>query len=818
MKFFTRTFQSIKSRIKAHTLMFIILILGITVSSGTLCLFYAQSAAASNSLNAYRGVNRILDFDISAAANPKSLTCVTEYVLHNSFDCAFYCAFGNMADEYSVIGADSNNPIFLNMFSGNWLSDAGQAVIPEGGFDGAKVGDVITVGEACFTVCGTYNPALYSGDMYSSKGFSSEKTTAAGMDMDTNNLQGVFIGFVDFANCGVEWQTLRIRFNSSLPAATREKISSQLTSYIMQTTGEAVTADAESLEAAKEVYSIDFFGKFVLYIIISLLSLVNILQILNLFIKRSKKQYEVLIVCGATKKGIYITVLTEILLYTVAAFTAGWFICKAVIQRSSLKYEIPYMGMGIYLVLLCIVCMIAAAFVLRTLNKTLKDPFESKDDDQERGSSSKRENLYLIKNNYTQGLWSEFIIFLQILFIAFIFTYAVSYYFEGTSAQRFADKAFGGRTVFCLAADPNVEMSGGAVPSSEQTLSAIQSLDGLEGYGTLHLMPLWHKTAQRAEVIGEQLPVCEIDSDILNRCEFTVKGKWLSDWSEGVDVTTAEYVPVVLTAPYAAQLNLRVGDVIEDMMFMDNMRIDDYTEYNDGTVSAEISADYYMDVKVVGIIRIGDRAPELSQFPLRLNNICYMVNDDCMMAYSPRLYIGQQLYATDNTGTFHYVLFPDNEDRLSEYKAALTDYGVVESLETMAEDYDEEFRMGSGMYIIQLCMATLLLAVGIAGYNLLSIERQKRAYGIYFACGMPWRKAIAISLTANGAIFLLGGIAGSFWGIYSAKSIRLIATDSTLYSILTALAYVLLLFIISSVSMLVRMLKTSPVSLIKKGD
>ena len=112
----------------------------------------------------------------------------------------------------------------------------------------------------------------------------------------------------------------------------------------------------------------------------------------------------------------------------------------------------------------------------------------------------------------------------------------------------------------------------------------------------------------------------------------------------------------------------------------------------------------------------------------------------------------------------------------------------------------------------------LLLFVGVGGYNTLMLERQKRTLGVYFSCGMPWKRAAFVLLTGNALLFLIGGAGGALWGMYSANSIRPMMEDSKLYSVLTGLALVVVLLLVSSAFTIWKMRKLSPVALMKKED
>ena len=160
----------------------------------------------------------------------------------------------------------------------------------------------------------------------------------------------------------------------------------------------------------------------------------------------------------------------------------------------------------------------------------------------------------------------------------------------------------------------------------------------------------------------------------------------------------------------------------------------------------------------------------------------------------------------------------DDADRIDLLNQQLKDYGTVYSVSDLAKVSDQYFQDGSMEYYIHTILAVLLLFVGVGGYNTLMLERQKRTLGVYFSCGMPWKRAAFVLLTGNALLFLIGGAGGALWGVYSANSIRPMMEDSKLYSVLTGLALVVVLLLVSSAFTIWKMRKLSPVALMKKED
>ena len=68
------------------------------------------------------------------------------------------------------------------------------------------------------------------------------------------------------------------------------------------------------------------------------------------------------------------------------------------------------------------------------------------------------------------------------------------------------------------------------------------------------------------------------------------------------------------------------------------------------------------------------------------------------------------------------------------------------------------------------------------------------------------------------SVAVIGGAGGALWGMYSANSLRPMMEDSKLYSVLTGLALVVVLLLVSSAFTIWKMRKLSPLALMKKED
>ena len=94
----------------------------------------------------------------------------------------------------------------------------------------------------------------------------------------------------------------------------------------------------------------------------------------------------------------------------------------------------------------------------------------------------------------------------------------------------------------------------------------------------------------------------------------------------------------------------------------------------------------------------------------------------------------------------------------------------------------------------------------------------KRSYGVYYLCGMPWEKAIALTLAGNGLDILIPGVAGGFLGVFVVQRVRPFALDSIYLSALTGVGLVAIVFVVVSAIVAVMLAKHSVNHLLRSNE
>ena len=298
------------------------------------------------------------------------------------------------------------------------------------------------------------------------------------------------------------------------------------------------------------------------------------------------------------------------------------------------------------------------------------------------------------------------------------------------------------------------------------------------------------------------------------------RGEWLTKWSNGVDILSDKYIPVLITRAKAELENLSVGDEITtELSYFSECAVPSYNELRGQFDDETYQRKYSVTIKVVGILKEDVRQITLQSTPPQLDSILspYSV-DNIDYMFCPQLYLGEKPLQYKTLQYTDSLLFVEDVNAIEILNTELSDYGRVYSVKELAQISDGFFKDGSLEYYIHTIISGLLLLIAVAGYNFLMIEQQKGILGIYFACGMPWKNAASFISTSNALLFIFGGVCGSIWAVYSADSIRTMMEDTKIFSIVTGIALIICLFFITSLISILQMKNISPLTLIRNQD
>ena len=107
-------------------------------------------------------------------------------------------------------------------------------------------------------------------------------------------------------------------------------------------------------------------------------------------------------------------------------------------------------------------------------------------------------------------------------------------------------------------------------------------------------------------------------------------------------------------------------------------------------------------------------------------------------------------------------------------------------------------------------VASALLILGVGGYSIMLFAANRRMYGIYYVCGMPWSKAAGLTVAGNALDMLLPAAVGAVAGVYVSQGIRVFDNATIALSILTGVGAVLALYALTSAIIALSMRKARP--------
>ena len=780
--------------------------------------------------------------------------------------------------EYDIIGILSDKPLYVRPEAGEWLPEEGGGIlIPYQMVEktaASAVGDEFVLranaGPRAFRICGLYDGELYTPSQFSYARLAQADYVGAGVNTPDELPEGVrpnravFVTLADFMDAGLSGNMLRVRFVSPLSKQQQASFAERLALYVAEQTGDSLSPNLALQESAKQVFSADYYGKFMLYVLIVALSVCNVVTLYVFFLRRSRRRLLTYRYLGATGGRIFAATALEVLFYTLLAFTAGWLLKDVVIRLTPLKYTVPALGAGTYLLLFAafaaVTLLMLGLFMrtLRTNGRSEREPLVSA------GKLALRLRLrrvYLTLKSYSGGILTELILLMQVFFVAFSATYALTYIYERGGSERFIRRHCGGDNALyftkswqILEAMDSERLSiyennnsitsamDPVTPTRGEVIRLVKKLESLPGVRSVGLMNWPYMLPARGDPMFEiketkhlhpmnvalsdgttGMYLYEYSRGLCEDVSLHMKeGVWLTEWADGVDVRTSEFIPIVVRQEWCETFGYGLGDVLDTSMeYYFRCTVGCYDPYTDSYSDPDYAMRYNVRLKVVGVLPARAKVPLLQCYPPRLENIFTNYdpnNPDTERVYCPKLYVNGKPLQEDSLELTDALLFTDTPERIGVYNELLADYGEVWSIETLAQATDEMYADATPEYAVHTILAVLLLFVGVGGYNTLMLERQKRTLGVYFSCGMPWKRAAFVLLAGNALLFLIGGAGGALWGVYSANSLRPMMEDSKLYSILTGVALVAVLLAVSSAFTIWKMRRLSPVALMKKDD
>ncbi len=859
MRLIKISLKIIKSMFTHKTVIAVLLILGIIVSSCALNVYVSQSVSMSKAISGYSTVEKALEYK-GGTFSKNDYAVLTKYISENADNIAFYCTMNMENEDIDIIGINAAKAPFTPD-TGEWVTP-GNVIVPYQA--GYEVGDTYTIGDKSYNVCGVYSSVGYSGDYYSSKRMTLVDYSAAGVTIeqefvsyneedpyggqDIRDSYGVFMSFEDFVLDGYYSDTFRIMFDNAISPSAKQEYSAKLMEYYHSLTGMDIIEEAVAMEAAAQVYGFEFISKFIVYIVISIISFINTLSLFAYVLKQNKYESLTYISLGATRGKMLLVTAFETIIYIVPAYTIGFFLAKLLINATDLKENMSYTGFKQYIIILACMLLIALLYVLiyqyilLRNRKKASEPLFSFNGFAKLGLK----NAYLTAKNYSAGILSEIIILLQVVLVAFSFSYVGTFIFQRGANDRLIDRMFGGQQVYyCGYNNQFFDSLWGqeedymntlvTVPDGEAAIECVENMEGVDGFSTISTIGfMYNEEIQqyfRKHITTTTVPDAWINAISPYYIENvqTIKlqeGQWLDEWADGVEITTAEYIPIVVSESFLKNTGTKCGDILYDFVLSDQYMKKDSTELKpvwdgDTFLYYDISSYDTVTFKIVGVLAQDSIAYSTGIYPPVVESTFRTVEQyidvhGCSAIYCPILFNDGDLYFGNFPRTGGILIYTDGTKDIEYYREAYSEFGPVWDMKDLAEEFDGYYLDGTSEYSVHLYITVALLFIGVAGYNLLSVERNKKTYGIYYSCGMPWKRSMTITTVANSVIFVLGGIIGTIWGIVGAGATRTMAEDTVILTAAASMGFILLLFIISTISIFAQMSKLTPIALIKK--
>lgn len=456
-------------------------------------------------------------------------------------------------------------------------------------------------------------------------------------------------------------------------------------------------------------------------------------------------------------------------------------------------------------------------------------------------------SLYLIFKRYRGMAFAEITMIILIALLSLSFTYSLCYVYEASANVRYADRVIGEDVaLFYYNEDvirPDIKSDEDYLErmdlfqdiydsqTMKNAVDEIISDTGAEGVSRLTLLPVdiqdWAKNPNRSTAWTEALreydhastrTVVSYDPLTLKNLPIDLReGRWFTDEeAEGInlDDENAE-IPVIMSMDWDECYE--IGDVFYAVMDQLDLKA------NEDILDEINIPKAKMKFKVIGKFKKGAyyyRMQNITdQFLGAFGRTDLVVGDTSSFMIAPELTVNGKLCSTVTWPSIEhdigFVFAKDAQSKVGEWNNSATkQYGQFVSVREIAEKTKEEFQSGSRTYILHTIIFGVMLLINLYGYNLMLIRKQKKAFAVYFASGMTWKRGLGLCLTGNLLVFVISGILGSIAGVSVVNTVREMTQDTNLLAALSSMGGIFVIFLISSAFTAYYMAETDPTELL----
>ena len=835
-------FMNIKNMLR-RPIIFMILLIGLSVGSFAQIVYYVSSSAELRMGQVAFNSNRVIE--LSAHIDRHTYQTIIDLMSDGSLPPIHYAAFVSYEkEEYDVIAAVWNGDGIVLDSGGEYITAGhlGKKVATVSldieGFEEVQLKDSVKINGNSFEVVGVMSPGAHDPVLYDIRRMpvGAEYVTGVSIERDEFLLQrprkAIIVPLDMLLDTNLTASYLHIAFIEEISPAQREEIES----LIGDKTGNYNFTD---LSAYSEVNYTNFWSKAVVSFAAIFAGIINVVALFAFFIRENKKQYVIYKMHGATHRRLFLLIALELALYTFIAFTIGWLGAKPFILYSGLVgIHMPFGILEFFLLFLVLFC-IALFICLKQIQSVAKDPARKKrlhrrrekkirlETNKDKKIITKHKFLYLLTFRYSKsGIISTLSICFLSVVVSFTLAYAMTYVYESSVYERYVHKVFPENTNILALFDETAyyfsEDSGDGPlrydsPYYQEFLETVESLPNCIAVGEVRdsVWAVDTRYEYGVDDMKRNLELRQVNAAYMENSPLPLqKGSWEPLLNYDANDTDAP-IPCVISPYLKGQYP--VGNIFTLMVETDILESDGRMSPRQFVVAGIASDTSYT---MIGNGLGPQAAPAITSYLRSFSSITGQSGG----FFAQQVYIPIIQQDSGSVREFSpplYLLYTDEDEAeaIPQWRLHLNRYASTVSIQECLDNYMEQFHSGGGnLYFMHAAVASALLILGVGGYSIMLFAANKRTYGIYYVCGMPWSKAAGLTVAGNALDMLLPAAVGAVAGVYVSQGIRVFDETTIALSILTGLGAVAALYALTSAIIALSMRKARPKRLMTENE
>ena len=837
-------FKDIKNMLK-KPMAFLLLLFGLITAAASMIIYYSYGSININIRSTMYDQDKTLEVKSNGDPYSEALSLIDLLDSGEIPEAKYFAVVDYSSENYDLIGYREFEEYFTPSGGGDFLhsEDEGSslAVVSEDFGEGQKlkVGDTFMLHGKQFTAKGIFIKNGFDPTIFDIRRVPQGAEYVAGMDFSLERDEEVknrpskiaVISLEDYLKiCNIP-SVYHISFKESLTSEQRADIEQ----IISNNTG---LMNFTPITLFSETNSINQWSNSIIYFIAVVAGIINIIGLFAFFLKENKKQYSIYKLLGASNFRLNIIIYSELFIYTASGFIIALAGAIPIINTVEMfdKCSIPSISAILVLFMLIylaavLMCLSQIKAITRLKKTTLKaNKRNKKKKTLPIGDTENIGNrfLYLLSFHYNKkNILGVASIFCLSIAVAFSFTYAMTYVFESNKLSRYIENNYSCELA-SISFNDNIilnstnDLYSGKISSPSEYADIQEALDKVKNIGSVNHVDkiqivyktLWDEGEYQDKDSQGYNMTMFMNEYIDNVCLPLSKGSW--EDMKGYDpADESAVIPCVLSSA-AAKIHPYDSEFFAIIPF-DTGITDISGNVEDGSISCKyLNEPVRRKFKVVGVISdetymptvsascYGALDPDITLFLTPFNS------DELHIIVPNFLHNGKEQFETELSDYYIYLSKDITEGDKERIREELKPYADVYFFSDLTQRYESLFSSGGGeVYVMHSIISGLLLLFGVGGFCLMQFSANKRTYGVYYICGMNWKKSITLTLTANAINTILPSIVGAVAGIVVASAIRgSFSIDSIIYSILCGIGLVILIYclvnIVNSIYMKIR--------------